>query len=447
MCAFALVDMRGLFCILCIVDKKHVILLCRKLKIIAIKLKHMFYFWRILTIMLIIVCGYVKTPMNGGFVMVRKKELMVRAPRLMVFLLLLCMSMGLVAFKPWCVASSETLDTRAYADTQGAWRYNSDQATWRYQDKSGSYITNTWALINNRYYCFDSKGCMRTGWIHSYGQWYYCGSSGAMVRGWNYIDGSWYYFASAGAMQTGWLHLDSGWYYLSSAGEMQTGWLYTHGVWYYLAPSGVMAEGWRNIDGVWYYFGTNGAMHKGWLKDGSSWYYLSSNGKAAQDWMKIGGAWYYFYPTSCRMAASQYVGSYWVNGDGAWDATQYNVDGLIQKVNQARAREGVPTLKWSASLAETAALRAREAADYFSHTRPNGESCFSLYPSGFTALGENLAAGPSTIEEAHQGWMNSPSHRACLLDKDFNVMGVACIGFDDGYNYYWVECFGHDPNV
>lgn len=383
-------------------------------------------------------------------------------------LLLVALSFMLVVSGPHCLAATGSASANAYADSQGTWRYDNTHAAWRYLGKSGGYATDTWLRIDDTYYCFDSNGYMRTGWISSGERWYYCTSSGAMATGWKRIhgawyylapnngamatnwqriDGTWYYFAPSGAMQTGWQNIGGRWYYLSSSGAMQTGWLHTGDAWYYLNSSGTMATGWRSIDGDWYHFGSSGVMDRGWLQEGSSWYYLQSSGKAAKEWVKIGGAWYYFFPSSCRMAANQFIDHSWVNSSGVWDATKYDVEELIRHVNQARNRAGLPTLKWSDSLANTAALRAREAADYFSHTRPNGESCFSIYPSGLKAIGENLAAGPSTVAEAHQGWMNSPSHRACILDKDFNVMGAACIGFDDGYNYYWVESFGYDPNL
>lgn len=370
-----------------------------------------------------------------------------KAFRFTMLVSLIIALIGTVALDPCFGYFTKTSCARAYADVQGIWRFDTDQHVWRYQDATGNFVSNGWELINGRYYCFDKTGHMRTGWIYANGQWYYCASSGAMVVGWRCIDNAWYYFSSSGAMQKGWQNVRGNWYHFASSGVMQTGWIYVGGAWYYLDTSGVMATGWRNLAGVWYHFDENGVMSRGWLKEGSTWYYLDSSGKAAQGWAHIGNAWYYFFPSSCKMAVNQFIDTSWVNENGVWDATQYSAVGLIQKVNQARAREGLPTLKWSSSLATTAALRAREAATYFSHTRPNGETCFSLYPSGFSALGENLAAGPNTVDEAHQGWMNSPSHRACLLDRDFNVMGAACVGFDDAYNYYWVECFGYDPNL
>lgn len=386
---------------------------------------------------------------------------------LIALISIVLLSCGLTFAGPLCSTDRENLGTHAYADTAGSWQRNSAQNTWRYLKTSGKYATDEWVSIDGTYYYFDGNQAMRTGWISSQGHWYYCQPSGAMVTGWRSIGGAWYYFNSTGAMavgwrsindawyyfntsgimQTGWCAIGGAWYHLSASGAMQTGWIYAGGSWYYLNSSGAMVTGWRNVDSAWYHFRSNGAMDRGWLKEGATWYYLYDDGKAAQDWTRIGNSWYYFFPSSCKMATHQYIGNYWVNDSGAWDATQYSASGLIAKVNQARNREGLPTLKWSQSLANTAAIRAREAAEYFSHTRPNGEPCFTIYPSGFLALGENLAAGPNSVEEAHQGWMNSPSHRACLLDKDFNVMGAACISFDDGYNYYWVECFGRDLNV
>lgn len=385
-----------------------------------------------------------------------------------LFFGILVLSLSLVASEPLSPAPSESIKSQAYAADAGSWRYDAGQNGWRYLDKSGEYATGGWLLIDDTYYCFDSAGLMRTGWIASGNRWYYCApsgamatgwrsvggawyyfmpSNGAMATGWTRIDGTWYYLNGSGVMQTGWQNIGGNWYYLASSGAMQTGWLYAGGAWYYLNPSGVMATGWRLIDGSWYHLGANGVMDRGWFSNGTSWYYLGTDGKAAKEWTQVGGAWYYFNPTTCKMAANQFVKKYWVNSKGVWDSTQYSVAGLITRVNQARNREGIPTLKWSDELAEVAAIRAREAATLFSHTRPNGQSCFTIYPPGLLAYGENLAAGPNSAQEAHEGWMNSPSHRACLLDKDFNVMGAACVSFDDGYNYYWVESFGHDPNL
>jgi hypothetical protein len=64
-------------------------------------------------------------------------------------------------------------------------------------------------------------------------------------------------------------------------------------------------------------------------------------------------------------------------------------------------------------------------------------------------LGENLARGQRTAEEAIQGWMSSPGHRANLLHPGFREIGVAClegrVTGPDGRAYaaiYWTQNFG-----
>lgn len=67
-----------------------------------------------------------------------------------------------------------------------------DNVGWWYRYADGSYPKNGWLLINNIWYCFDSVGYMRTGWIQaSDGLWYYCDSSGAMLTNTRTPDGYW----------------------------------------------------------------------------------------------------------------------------------------------------------------------------------------------------------------------------------------------------------------
>lgn len=53
------------------------------------------------------------------------------------------------------------------------WLHNN--SGWWYQNPDGTYPTNGWLTIDNKWYCFDASGYMRTGWIQgSNGAWYYC---------------------------------------------------------------------------------------------------------------------------------------------------------------------------------------------------------------------------------------------------------------------------------
>ena len=103
-------------------------------------------------------------------------------------------------------------------------------------------------------------------------------------------------------------------------------------------------------------------------------------------------------------------------------------------------------LKRDAQLEKTAQIRAKEIAQSFSHTRPNGQSCFTAYPSNLTARGENIAEGQESAREVTEDWMetnNSYSgqgHRRNMLSDKFNAVGIAC--YVQNGTYYWVQAFG-----
>lgn len=103
-------------------------------------------------------------------------------------------------------------------------------------------------------------------------------------------------------------------------------------------------------------------------------------------------------------------------------------------------------LKRDPQLEQTAKVRAKEIAQKFSHTRPNGTSCFTAYPSGLTAKGENIAAGQTSAKEVTEDWMETNNHysgqghRRNMLDSKYNAVGIAC--YVSGGTYYWVQSFG-----
>ncbi len=135
--------------------------------------------------------------------------------------------------------------TKDYA-MHGSWI--ADGNNWKFRKDSGEYATNTWGLINGKWYYFDAQGNMVTGWYQVGGQWYYMNPAAG---------------ANQGVMMTGWI-LDpayNAWFYLNASGAMMTGWQQVNGAWYYLNPvsdgtKGVMAAN-TTIDG--YYVNADGA--------------------------------------------------------------------------------------------------------------------------------------------------------------------------------------------
>ena len=119
---------------------------------------------------------------------------------------------------------------------------------------------------------------------------------------------------------------------------------------------------------------------------------------------------------------------------------------VLEIVNEERSKEGLEPLKMDSELFETAQKRAAELAVIYSHTRPNRESCFTIFPDKGTIRGENIAAGnfglQETPEDVMSGWMNSYGHRENILKEQFKYIGVGCF-YHDG-TYYWVQCFSDE---
>lgn len=113
------------------------------------------------------------------------------------------------------------------------------------------------------------------------------------------------------------------------------------------------------------------------------------------------------------------------------------------KVNQVGKLQ---PLKRDADLERTAQIRARELATTFSHTRPDGTSCFTAYPD-CRAVGENVAAGQDTAQDVTEDWKETSDpysgqgHRRNMLSSKYNAVGIACYVDPDG-TPYWVQAFG-----
>ena len=115
---------------------------------------------------------------------------------------------------------------------------------------------------------------------------------------------------------------------------------------------------------------------------------------------------------------------------------------VLNLVNAERAKVGASPLRLNQDLQDAAAIRAEEITRNFSHTRPDGSSCFTLLRNRNRTLGENIAAGSATPEAVVDQWMHSPGHRANILNKDFKELGVGyCRKDGTEYTHYWIQMF------
>ncbi len=127
------------------------------------------------------------------------------------------------------------------------------------------------------------------------------------------------------------------------------------------------------------------------------------------------------------------------NSGTATDASGYAAQ-VVNLVNQERAKAGLPALKSNSALANMAWVKAKDMKNnnYFSHTSPTYGSPFDMmkqFGISYRYAGENIAMGQRTPAEVMKDWMNSPGHRANILNKNFTSIGV---GY---YNGSWVQEF------
>ncbi|MCI5546981.1 MAG: CAP domain-containing protein [Clostridiales bacterium] len=110
---------------------------------------------------------------------------------------------------------------------------------------------------------------------------------------------------------------------------------------------------------------------------------------------------------------------------------------VVAEVNAERAQRSLTLLSEDSDLTAAACIRAREIASVFSHTRPDGSSCFTVSEK---AYGENIAKGYGTVDKVMAAWMSSEGHRANILRASYGSIGVCCLQIDGVY--YWVQLFG-----
>ena len=102
---------------------------------------------------------------------------------------------------------------------------------------------------------------------------------------------------------------------------------------------------------------------------------------------------------------------------------------LITITNQDRIALGLTPLMPNIKLSAAAQAKAEDifAGQYFDHYSPTGKSPWDFILEsnyGYHRAGENLALGFNDFETAETAWLNSPSHRANILNVNFSEMGV-----------------------
>ena len=104
---------------------------------------------------------------------------------------------------------------------------------------------------------------------------------------------------------------------------------------------------------------------------------------------------------------------------------------MLDLVNAERTKLGLKPLQIDLELVKLARLKSQDMINlnYFSHQSPTYGSPFELMIAAvisYRLAGENLAGAP-TVERAHTGLMNSPGHRANILNPSYTHIGIGAI--------------------
>ena len=108
----------------------------------------------------------------------------------------------------------------------------------------------------------------------------------------------------------------------------------------------------------------------------------------------------------------------------------FSTDQIIALTNQKREQNGLSDLSYNSQLAAAAVAKAQNmfSENYWAHNSPSGRTPWSFITAAgyrYVFAGENLARDFEDSGAVVNAWMNSPSHRDNLLDKNFKEIGVA----------------------
>ncbi len=122
---------------------------------------------------------------------------------------------------------------------------------------------------------------------------------------------------------------------------------------------------------------------------------------------------------------------------------------IVQLTNEERKKIGASTLTVNSKLTQAAQQKGQDmlAHQYFAHISPSGVTpWFWMKKAGYSysVAGENLAIDFVDAEDVVTAWLNSPTHKANMLSRDYSETGVAVVtgSFQGGTSIIVVHMFG-----
>ena len=120
-------------------------------------------------------------------------------------------------------------------------------------------------------------------------------------------------------------------------------------------------------------------------------------------------------------------------------------DRMLERINQARAQVGLSPLRSDTLLQQAARAHSADMYQrrYFSHNTPDGKTPYDRLRDlrfHYVTAGENIAFAPD-VDQAWNSLMNSPDHRANILNPDFRCVGIGAYKGLNGYEEMFTQDF------
>lgn len=135
--------------------------------------------------------------------------------------------------------------------------------------------------------------------------------------------------------------------------------------------------------------------------------------------------------------------------DEGWMPPAAAAQSVYKLLNADRARAGLPSLAWDPALAAVARAHSGDmlAHNFFGHVSPTtGSAADRAHKAGIDAmlLLENVARAFSP-GEAERGLMNSPGHRANILNREVTRVGVGIVADEQAHELLVTQLFARPP--
>lgn len=117
---------------------------------------------------------------------------------------------------------------------------------------------------------------------------------------------------------------------------------------------------------------------------------------------------------------------------------------VFDLINKQRANNGLKAIQIDSEVQRVARIKAQDMVDngYFAHESPTYGTPFNMLKNfgvTYKKAGENIA-GNSSNSGAVTAWMNSPGHRANILDNNYTYTGIGVVK-SNRYGKIFVQMF------